>query len=230
MNELETANHCLPVGPTGPLLSMRPDARSRSKDVAQAAEHGAARLGKLPNRFPLLPHPTASLECLLDRLHPIHELLLRRRFTDAVASQAVDMVLDVGRNALSSGKAAQMRDEHRVAWLWKVALNAARRAAVIEPTFVSLQWEPEHVNSEGHEEQRELFLEILRNEIGKLAPKQQRAVELHGLQGLSLRQAARLIGVHPETVAYRYKGGIKGLVSAVKGEARRLMARNSPPI
>ncbi len=33
-----------------------------------------------PERLPLPPHETASLVCLLDRLHPIHDLLLKRWF------------------------------------------------------------------------------------------------------------------------------------------------------
>ena len=53
-----------------------------------------------PDRFPLPPEREASLECLLRRLHPIHELLLKRRHSDAVASRAVEVTLRVGATHL----------------------------------------------------------------------------------------------------------------------------------
>jgi len=169
-----------------------------------------------PNRFPLPPHETASLECLLQRLHPIHDLLLKRGFSDAVASRAVDVALTVGCDALSSGKAAGMSEEWRAGWLWKVALNAARRATATEPTFVALKYEPADRLSKCGEERREALQEALRREIDKLPPKQKQAMELHGLQGLSFREAARVIGVRHATVAYRYNAGYARLVSATK--------------
>jgi len=169
-----------------------------------------------PERLPLPPKETASMACLLHRLHPIHDLLLKRGFSDTAASRAVDAALMVGRDALSSGKAARMSGAWRAGWLWKVALNAARRAATTEPTFVSLKYEPAYRVSECGDDRREALLEAMRREIDKLAPKEKQAVELHGLQGLSFREAARLIGVRPATVAYRYNAGLRRLNSAMK--------------
>jgi len=169
-----------------------------------------------PARLPLPPREAASMVCLLHRLHPIHDLLLKRGFSDAVASRAVDEALMVGRDAISSGKAARMSAEMRAGWLWKVALNAARRAATTELSFVLLKFEPADEISERDDDRREALLEALRREIDNLAPKQKQAVQLHGLQGLSFREAARLIGVRPGTVAYRYNAGLTRLVSAMK--------------
>jgi Sigma-70, region 4 len=202
--ELPSANGCTPVGVVNDTaLSQRLVDSMHSTVILPS-----------PERLPLPPRETASMVCLLHRLHPIHDLLLKRGFSDAVASRAVDVALMVGRDALSSGKAARMSGEWRAGWLWKVALNAARRAAATEPSFVSLKYEPLDRHSESRDDQA--LLEALRREIDKLAPKQKQAIELHGLQGLSFREAARLIGVRPATVAYRYNAGFTRLVSAMK--------------
>jgi len=152
----------------------------------------------------------------LRRLHPIHYLLLRRGFSDAVASRAVDEVLRVGSDAISSGEAGRMSDNHRAGWLWTVAMNAAKRAVATELTFVSLKYEPADGCSECGDDRREALLEALRREIDKLAPKQKQAIELHDLQERSFREAARLIGVSAATVAYRYHAGLRRLNSALK--------------
>jgi hypothetical protein len=165
-----------------------------------------------PDRFPLPPEKEASPDCLLGRLHTIHDLLVeRKKFSDAVASRAVEVVLKEGSKALESGKAARMTGNERAGWLWRVAVNAARRAAATEPTFVAMKFEPEDRHSESRDDRRKALLEALCKEINKLPFEQKQAVELHGLQGLSFRKAARLIGVCPGTVAYRYNAGLTRL-------------------
>jgi RNA polymerase sigma factor (sigma-70 family) len=182
-----------------------------------------ARSGSRSNHFPLTPYRKASPKCLLRRLGHIHNLLLKRGFSDAVASRAVEVVLKVGLKAIASGKAAQMTKEDRAGWLWRVALNAARRAARTEPKFVALKVDPVDEHSWSGDEENEALLErneallkAMHREIDKLAPKQKQAIELHGLQGCSLREVARLIGVSPGTVEYRYKAGLARLASAMK--------------
>jgi Sigma-70, region 4 len=172
-----------------------------------------------PEGLPLPPQPAASVECLLGRLHRIHELLVRRGFSDAVASRAVEEVLRVGLKALDTGKAAGMSAERRAGWLWCVALTAARRAAAAEPVCVSLEYEPPDAHVAPPGDEHDAFGEALREAVDCLPARQRQAVELHGLQGLSLRDAARQMGVRPSTVGHHYRAGLGRLASALHAAA-----------
>jgi DNA-directed RNA polymerase specialized sigma24 family protein len=181
--------------------------------------------------LPLLPHPEATLECLLSRLHRIHALLLRRGFSDAVASRAVEEVLRVGMKALENGKAARMSPEHRAGWLWRVAVRAARRGAVREVVRFPLSFDPPDNHSRPSEEVTPLLL-ALYEAVDHLPERQRRAIELHFFQGLSVRQAARETGVRESTAAYHLREAraslvrtlsalVPGLIPGEKGSRQR---------
>ena len=173
------------------------------------------RLDNSAGSLPLPPSSLASLDCLLGRLHRIHEQLLLRGFGDTVASRAVDAVLKIGLRALSSGKAARMSSEERAAWIWTVAVNAARRAASTEIPFVSLNYEPPDSRPYvKHDEHDELW-KVVSEQIDRLPYRQRQAIILHGLQRLSFRKAAREMGVRPSTVGHHYHAGIARLASAL---------------
>ncbi|HYV36633.1 MAG TPA: hypothetical protein VE988_13065 [Gemmataceae bacterium] len=168
--------------------------------------------------MPIAPEPVASLECLLSRLHPIHALLTSRRFSDAVASQAVDEVLEVGRKALASGKAAQMTEVHRAGWIWKVAITAACRAARKEPAFVALTREPAVQCFDCDDAPQVELNAMLLGELDKLCPEDKQAVVLRCLENLSLRSAGRAANCPPSTIAYRYDRAIARLRAALTSD------------
>ena len=177
-----------------------------------------ARGNGIPPRqqgLPLPPQASASLDCLLGRLHRIHDLLLDRGFSDAVASRAVEGVLRVGMKALDTGKAAGMSAERRAGWLWKVAMTGARRAATQEFVFVSLEHEPPDIHSGLPGDERDTLWEALREAVDCLPHRQKQALELHGLQQLSLRETARRMGVRPSTVEHHYRAGMCRLASTL---------------
>jgi hypothetical protein len=170
-----------------------------------------------PEDLPLPPQPSASLECLLTRLPRIHVLLLRRGFSDAVVWSAVDEVLDIGRKALETGKAAGMSDAQRAGWLWKAALHAACRAVAKEPAFVSLTFEPPNNHRLSVDDDEGPLFAVLRRELDCLPEKKRQAVILCALEGLSLRDGARAMGVCPSTVEYHLKSGCAQLAQALSG-------------
>lgn len=79
---------------------------------------------------------------------------------------------------------------------------------------------------EGYEELREhpnkswihVRLIDLSRAYNILAPEQQQAVRLCGVQGYSTRQAAKLVGVSYSTVARRYAAGLDAMQSYLNGE------------
>lgn len=178
-------------------------------------------------KLPLPPNPSATVDCLVGRLHRIHELLLRRRFSDHVASKAVDEVLDVGQKAISSGKAARMSGKQRAAWLWTVALNAARRASSREIAFISLTLEPIDFRGRMAEPECAELCKALRQEIDLLTERQKQAVVLHGLQSVSYRMAAREMGVCASTVGHHYNAGIASLMSALRAMIGKVQKEKS---
>lgn len=163
----------------------------------------AKRKSPDPDRMPLPPRRVASRKCLLERLHRIHALLVRRGFSDAVASFAVEKVLSVGLKALKTGKADSKSPEQRAGWLWRVAIKSARRAAAKEIALVPLGYEPPDIYRSSPED--DAFWEALRNAVDSLPPRQKEAVELHLLQGRSLREAAAEMGIKASTVSSYFK-------------------------
>lgn len=154
---------------------------------------------RAPNQMPLSPRPDASMECLFGRLHRIHALLVHRGFSDAVASRAVEEVLEVGRQAINSGKAASMSPEQRAGWLWTLAKRAALRAAKKEVPRVSLTYDPPDYRLPAVDHHRPSAIAV-RRAIARLPAQQRTAVTLCILLGLTRRQAAREMGIKVSTV------------------------------
>jgi DNA-directed RNA polymerase specialized sigma24 family protein len=182
-----------------------------------------------PEDFPLPPEPEASKECLLGRLHLIHERLVSRGFSDAVASRAVDVALDVGKKALASGKAGRMDGGQRAGWLWTVALTAAKRAAAGELIFLPLKMEPAYSHALLTDGDDDALAKAVRKGLDRLPPEQKQAVELHVMQGLSIRAAAREMGVRASTAERRCRAGISRLKASLASVSEAARGEKIPP-
>jgi DNA-directed RNA polymerase specialized sigma24 family protein len=118
----------------------------------------------------------------------------------------------VGKKALETGKAAHMSAEHWARWLWKVAMQAAQRFAAREVVRSPLSFDPPDNYPLPSEGESPLLL-ALHEAVDHLPERQRQAVKLHFFQGLSVRAAARAMGLGGSTVEYHL---VKAYVSLAR--------------
>jgi RNA polymerase sigma factor (sigma-70 family) len=149
--------------------------------------------------------PGPTRQCLATRVPRIENFLRKRGFSEDVVARAVDRTIQIATCWLDTGRAHRL--QHRVAWLYAVARREAAKAAMRQPTFFSLDRthleSPQRRRGEDAEERQQAVRQAVEAALRRLTVKQRQAVELYFLQGNSLREAARLIGVSPGSLAGR---------------------------
>lgn len=224
MHYYKLSNYVAAFGPDGPgNVTSRPQEQPVKRQYLPSETH------RQSNRLPLPPRPSASLECLIDRLDRIYSLLRKRNFSDSAALSGCDAALDAGMKALATGQAGRMSARRRAGWLWTLAKRAALKAAKKEIPLVSLKLEPEDYRCAGDEEKYDGSIAV-QQAVDRLPDRQRMAVTLCVLQGLTREQAAREMGIKTATVCRRLNAAFARLRKdpAVQREFR-VSRRNSSP-
>jgi RNA polymerase sigma factor (sigma-70 family) len=178
---------------------------------------------------PVTAGPGPTRQCLATRVPRIENFLRRRGFSEAVVACAVDRTIRIAESYLDTGRAHRL--QHRVAWLYAVARREAAKAALLQPTFFSL--DRTHLEllqrrrGEDAEERQQAVRQAVEAALRRLTVKQRRAVELHFLQGNSLREAARLLGVSPGSLAGRLSLARKSLAKILRPDGAGLRQKAS---
>jgi RNA polymerase sigma factor (sigma-70 family) len=152
-------------------------------------------------------------QCLATRVPRIENYLRKRGFSEDVVSRAVDRTIRIATRCLDTGRAHRL--QHRVAWLYEVARREATREAMRARTFISLDRThlelPQQGQDEDAEERQQAVRQAVEAALSRLTVKQKVAIEVRFLQGNSLRDAARLLGVSPSSLAGRLYLALKRL-------------------
>lgn len=142
-------------------------------------------------------------ECLARRLAEL-EAKLYGCFPAKAADYGLDVARDAGLRYIERNKAGRAcRLTYGAAWLLKVAKRAAIRYMKQHPGCVSIEiamfsMRPRRASDEEQQEPRDLS--AVRDALERLPEKQKEAVYLRVFDGLSIRKAARQMGIAPQTV------------------------------
>ena len=154
-----------------------------------------------------------TYDCLVQRLKELAPLLYRR-----LPAYAADCGLDAARRAgmnyirrVEEGTACDLKNG--TAYLRKVAFRAAWRLQNEEPPTVSLWFAV--AKPQDQEEDPAAKYADLHAAIASLPPRQRQAIALHFIEGVSVRQAAREMGVSPQTVSRYMERGLTNLRKAL---------------
>jgi DNA-directed RNA polymerase specialized sigma24 family protein len=167
-----------------------------------------------------LPHSYCSpeeivrnAECLLGRLEEVRRVLRRQGFSEHAIDHAVTVVYRVAMPYIKGTKLCEI--ENRRAWVFKVAIRAAIRAAkreirlnTVEPAVLAATV----INPGRGEEPFDI-----RDALKPLTTQQSDAVELCFLGDMSQRAAAKRMGIAVSTLC--------GHLSAAKKHLKEILPR-----
>ena len=159
-----------------------------------------------------------TYDCLAQRLMELAPVLYR-----CFPANAADGGLDAARRAgmnyirrVHEGTACDLTNG--AAYLRKVAFRAARRCQKKEPSTLPI-WLAVAKPQDQEEDPTAKYAD-LHAAIASLPQRQQQAVVLHCIYGMSLRKTAREMGVSPQTVCQYVKHGLTSL--------RKMLAEKKP--
>lgn len=157
--------------------------------------------------------------CLLRRVEEVWRVLKRRGFSEHAIDQAITAVYRAAMPYITGRKMCLI--ENRRAWVFRVAIRAACRAAVrevrchqVEPAAL-----PVLAATAPASEFRGMLFD-LGEALGQLTAQQSQAVKLCILRGHSTREAARSMGISA--------GTLWGHLSAGKERLRAILADHEP--
>ena len=139
-------------------------------------------------------------ECLANRLAELEALLIRR-FPGVAADCGIDAARDAGLNYIErvrAGEAGELKNGR--AWLVRVAVRAAIRFLERELPCVSTDIAIPGVWPGDAIDRKRSDLAVVGAALEQLPLRQQEAVCLRVILGLSLRNVARDLGIAPQTV------------------------------
>lgn len=136
-------------------------------------------------------------ECVFQRCQEFYDALIRRGFSDDVATRAVEVSERVALAAIDSGKARLL--PNRTRWMWKVAKTAANRLAKKGPICVPLN-EDWLIDRRQPEELIDVKAAWKRSEkieaaIRELSERQCTAIMLVRFERFSLGDAAKAMNI-----------------------------------
>ena len=137
-----------------------------------------------------------NADCLLDRIEEVRGVLRRRGFSDHAIEQAVSAVYRAAMPYITGTRMCLI--ENRRAWVFKVAIRAASRAAGREVRCLTLEAAIVAAPSEDDGERGTPF--DIDQVLSQLTERQSQAVELCILDGKSCREAASCMGISPGTL------------------------------
>lgn len=143
-----------------------------------------------------------NANCLLDRLAEVRAVL-RRSFSENAIEQSVTGVYRAAMAYVTGRRICPIKNWR--AWIFKVAIRAASRAAKREVRCLTL--EPAIVAAPPEDEEERPALFDTDQVLGQLTRHQRQAVELCILEGKSCREAAMCMGISAGTLCRHLKAG-----------------------
>jgi len=160
--------------------------------------------------------PTA--ECLLDRISEVRRVLRRKGFSDNAIEHAVTVLYHVALPYVTGAKICEIKN--RRAWAFKVAIQAAQRAANCEVTVNTIPEPAGLAATNNNQEPRDGSCDIA-GVLNQLTEKQHAAVNLCILEGMSQREAAKELGIAVSTLCDR--------LCAAKKRLKKVLTPLMPP-
>ncbi len=164
--------------------------------------------------------PTDRLARLFDAHHERLFRLARRLSSDS--EEARDLVQEAFLRAARSPGAVPEGDQPGEAWLVRTLVNLCRdryrRLAVRERASEELARE---AHRGGDPEEAAVARATVQAALGRLSPRRRAVVVLHELDGLPVRDVARLLGVAEVTVRWHLLAARRELAKMLVKEDRR---------
>lgn len=180
------------------------------------ASDGVARM-PLPNSCCSPEDTIPTPECLIGRVKEVRGVLRSKGFSQHAIEHAVTVVYRVAMPYVNRTKICQIKN--RRAWVFRVAIRAATRAAkrdvcshTVEPAILA-------ATMEDSEPGEELF--DICKAMKQLTKQQSDAVERCILKDMSLREAAKEMGIAVSTLC--------GHLSAAKEHLKEILPPLLPP-
>jgi DNA-directed RNA polymerase specialized sigma24 family protein len=148
-----------------------------------------------------------NAECLLGRVEEVRRVLGRQCFSEHAIDRAVTAVYSAAMPYITGRRICLI--ENRRAWVFRVALRAAKRAAMHEMRCHAFDPAILATIAKDPGELEELF--DIRDVLSQLTEQQSEAVQLCILNGTSLRDAARSMGIAVGTLCRHLCAGRKRL-------------------
>jgi RNA polymerase sigma-70 factor (ECF subfamily) len=153
-----------------------------------------------------------------ERFH--YFLVMKNRFSDNVASWAVDEATDQALRAIETGKAFEIKK--RQAWMWRTAFNAACRFANQEARYEPLE-EARLKLPRCDEQDSEIDLhvtEMVQMTLSGLSERQRKAVTLWAQGELGYAAIAEELGITP--------GSLRRHLHSAKKALREILGAHLP--
>jgi DNA-directed RNA polymerase specialized sigma24 family protein len=157
-----------------------------------------------------------NARCLLAHIEVVRRVLRRMGFSDHAIEQAITVIYRAAMPYITGRKLCVI--QNRRAWVFKVAIRAARRAAARELRYYLV--EPAIMVATTQDVQTGEVLFDLDEVLRQLTELQREAIERFVLRGQSIREAARIMGICP--------GTLSGHLSAAKKRLEVILAQYVP--
>jgi RNA polymerase sigma-70 factor (ECF subfamily) len=165
----------------------------------------------------------AKAECLLGHLGVVERVLRCKGFTESAIEHAVTAVYRAAMPYILGIKTCLI--DNRRAWVFKVAIRAAKRAAMrevrytpVEPAILAATLQDAAVDEEEFD---------IRHVLSQLTEQQSEAVGLCVLDGMSYRDAARSMGISPGTLCRHLQAAKKRLAEILASHVAHNGSDNS---